>query len=108
MPTPTVPEHVFISFSSANQGDVKRLTLDLQNSGIPVWVDYEGIAPGSSDWEQVIRDALERSYAVLLIASPSSAKSQAVRGEVRVAQSRKLDVYPIWIDGDEWVDCAPL
>jgi hypothetical protein len=108
MQTSAVPEHVFISFSSANKADVERITQDLQKLGIPVWVDYQGIAPGSPDWERVIRDALEWSYAVLLIASPSSAQSLAVRGELRIAQSRSVDIYPIWIDGDEWIDCAPL
>ena len=31
-----------------------------------------------------------------------------MKGEVKVAQSRNLVIYPLWATGGQWIDCIPL
>jgi tetratricopeptide (TPR) repeat protein len=103
-----VPQHVFISYSRANSDFAQQLADDLRNEGVDVWMDDKGLTPGTRDWESTIRDAIDVSFAILLVATPDSRKSVHVKGELNVAQARGIPIYPIWAAGDSWVDCIPL
>jgi hypothetical protein len=103
-----LPEHIFISFSNSDKDLVKKSSQDLEEGGIPVWTDYEKLVPGTPDWESAIRGAIDRSFAVLLVASPDSRKSVYVKGEVNVAETKGRNVYPLWGRGQDWPDCVPL
>lgn len=103
-----IPQHVFISFSQDDREFVYRLADDLKQAGIKTWVDYEKLIAGTPDWEAAIRDAIDASFAVLLVASPDSRKSIYVKGELNVAQARGRPIYPVLATDDAWIDCIPL
>jgi len=80
----------------------------LRNSGITVWVDEQGLTPGTADWQEAIRTALQASYAVIFLASPNSGPSVYVQAELKHAQKYKCTILPLWIQGDDWLDCVPM
>jgi HEAT repeat protein len=100
--------HVFISYSRQEKDFVDQLRADLEQSGVTVWIDTKGIRPGAFSWEEVIREAIEHAFAVLLIASPDARKSPYVKGELAIAQMYNHPVYPIWAAGKSWIDCVPM
>jgi hypothetical protein len=108
MNSASVPLHVFISYSRVNSDFVRRLTDDLRRRGITVWVDDKGLTPGTPDWESAIRDAIDASFAILLVATPESRQSVHVKGELNIAEARGIPVYPIWAAENTWIDCIPL
>lgn len=99
---------VFLSYARADSELVTRLKTDLQNQGIQVWIDREGLQPGTLDWEEALRTAIRAARAVLLIASPNARSSRYVRDELRIAEMYQRPVYPLWIAGSHWMDAIPL
>ena len=105
---PTIPEHIFISFSRDDKAIAEQIIDALHRKDIPTWIDYSKLTPGTPDWEFAIRDAIDKSFAVVVLASPQSRASKYVRGELNLAESKGHQIYPLWIDGTEWSDCIPL
>lgn len=108
--TPSLPRHVFISYSRQDTAFVETLVADLRKHGQPVWYDKQ-LVPGTPNWDNTLRKALNAAYAVLFIATPNSAQSDAVQAELELAQSRgaaACPIIPIWAAGTVWADCAPL
>lgn len=105
---PTIPEHIFISFSQDDRAIAEKIVDALRRRDIPVWIDYSKLPPGTPDWEAEIREAIEKSFAVVVLASPQSRASKYVRGELILAESKGRQIYPFWIGGTEWSDCIPL
>lgn len=104
----SLPEHIFLSHSSANKGPAQKLAEELKNQGVPVWIDFEGLTPGTPHFEQAIRAAMDRSFAVVFLASPAVKDSSYVPAELALAKAKKRRIFPVWIDGTDWVDCTPL
>ena len=104
----TSNKHLFVSYSRADSKFAHQVVIDLQKAGLNVWIDVQGLEPGTPNWEQSIRDAIANSFALLLIASPDSRQSIYVQGELTVAKARKCVIYTIWANGNEWIDCVPL
>lgn len=101
-------KHIFVSYSRQDSVIVQRLTNDLQAAGIEIWVDRGGLTPGTVDWEVSLRNAIEESSSVLLLASPSSRESRYVRDEIAIAEMYKLRIIPVWVAGESWADAVPL
>lgn len=99
---------IFISYSRANNALVDRLRADLQAAGINLWIDRIGLKVGTPNWEDALRDAIERADGVLLVASPTSRRSPYVRDEVAIAQVKRKKIYPVWAEGDEWTDSITM
>ncbi|MEO1667239.1 MAG: TIR domain-containing protein [Chloroflexota bacterium] len=100
--------YIFISYTHHDSDFVERLRSDLRDREISVWVDFIGLKAGTPDWEQAIRDAIRDSRAVLLVASPQARESFYVRDEIAVANMEKKPLYPVWADGEHWIDSVPL
>jgi len=98
----------FISYSRQDREFADRLAIDLRANDIEVWVDFEGLEPGTSDWETELRDAIDESFAVLLIASPDSRVSPYVKSELLLAEAKSLPLYALWAKGDHWIDSIPM
>jgi len=45
---------VFLSYSRADSDLVMRLKNDLLGHGVQVWIDREGLQPGTLDWEEAL------------------------------------------------------
>ena len=101
-------KHVFISFSTDDRTYADKIINHLHKYNIPVWIDFKNLVPGTPDWDNAIKAAIHNSAVVLLLVSPNSIKSPFVKGEIAVALSRKVAVFPVWIHGASWEDCAPL
>lgn len=99
---------VFISYAREDRDVVERLANDLKRARIEVWIDFTGLEFGTVDWETEIRDALEQSRTVLLVATPASRRSPHVRSELMLAEARHLPIYVVWMAGDDWIDSIPL
>ncbi len=99
---------VFLCYARADSELVTRLKTDLLSQGIHVWIDREGLQPGTLDWEEALRTAIRAAQAVLLIASPNARGSRYVRDELRIAELYQRPVYPLWIAGTHWMDAVPL
>jgi serine/threonine-protein kinase len=100
--------YVFISYSHEDAPTVDRLITDLEHASIRVWIDQHKLIPGTLDWDEAIRDAIQSAQAVILIASPSSRKSRFVRDEIRIAESFNCPFVPFWISGRTWIEAVPL
>jgi len=57
-------KHVFLSYSHANQEEIRQLRDELLNAGEQVWWDQD--IRGGQDWQQEIRRAMRISYAVIV------------------------------------------
>jgi len=99
---------VFISYSRADKPFVDRLTNDLKENGVDVWVDTLGLKPGTRNWEQALREAIRLARSVLLVASPNSRRSVYVQDELAIAEMYNREVIPIWADGDTWMDSIAM
>jgi hypothetical protein len=99
---------VFLCYARADSELVTRLKTDLLHQGIHVWIDRQGLQPGTLDWEEALRTAIRAARAVLLIASPHARSSRYVRDELRIAEMYQRPVYPLWIAGTQWMDAVPL
>ena len=108
MPVIETIKRAFLSYSARDRACVNRLVADLRRNGVEVWVDFEGLVPGTPDWETSIRHAVDQSFSLLLVASPNSRQSPYVRSEVLLAQSKGLPIYAVWAAGEEWIDSIPL
>ena len=100
--------HLFISYSRQNNDAVQQLKTDLQAAGQSIWIDNVGLQPGTPDWDQALRDAISEAEAVLLCASPDSRRSPYVRDEIALAKAANKPIYPLWLDGDDWLDSIPM
>ena len=101
------PIHFFLWYSRADEIAVRRLLADLKEAGISVWIDTEGLTPGTANWERALRRALGCSYGVILAASPAARDSSFVQAELALAQSLFLPTIPLWIRGDSWIQSVP-
>lgn len=99
---------VFLSYAHRQLFEVNRLKNDLQDSGYTIWIDHESLPPGSHDWEQSIRKGIKSSQALVFVASPHSASSKYVISELELAEIYHIPVIPIWIEGENWLESAPL
>src|SRR5260370_6371921 len=95
---------VFLCYARADSELVTRLRTDLLSQDIHVWIDREGLQPGTLDWEEALRTAIRAAQAVLLIASPHARSSRDGRDELRIAEMYQRPVYPLWIAGMPWMD----
>ncbi|GHO99624.1 hypothetical protein KSF_096720 [Reticulibacter mediterranei] len=107
MPEVLKREYAFISYSHKDEAVAHNVRNDLEAAGIATWMDDQ-LEPGTHIWEQAIRDAMNSSLAVVVIASPHAKEGPYVRGELHLAASRQLEVLPLWVEGDTWIECVPL
>ena len=99
----TIPK-AFISYATDDLGIADRVAEYLRTNHLDVWMDRERLIVGTADWEAALREAITECVAVVLIATPASRKSQYVQSELLIAESLGLPVYPLWAEGENWID----
>jgi WD40 repeat protein len=85
---------VFVSHSSSDNVLAYDLADRLAANGFEPFVDFEGI-PGGAQWERVIYDAMQRSVALVLCATPESLNSRWVFAEMILARFSGVAVIPL-------------
>jgi WD40 repeat protein len=94
---------VFISYSRKDIEFAKKLTGELQKSGLNVWVDWEDIPP-TVDWWQQIEKGIEEADAILFLLSPNSIASKTCGLELDHTTKNNKRLIPLLvhdIKGDE-------
>lgn len=84
----------FISYSREDSEFAFRLAQDLRAAGANVWLDQLDIQPGRP-WDNAIEDALMGAPQMLIVLSPSSAKSDNVRNEISFALDQGKTIVPV-------------
>ncbi len=107
-PEEAQPGWIYVAHAQGDRGRVERLRGDLQRHGTPTWVDLDDLPAGTPSWEQALREAIRGALAVLLVASPQTRSSRYVADELRIAELYGRCVYPLWVEGEQWMECVPL
>lgn len=84
-----MPASIFLSHNHADKPFVRRLAADLQNQGIPYWLDEAEIKVGESLIEK-IRAGIDKVEFVAVVLSPNSVASPWVQREVDVAMNQEI------------------
>ncbi len=85
---------VFISYSRADNEFVDGLIRDLEQNGVPVWLDRHDIEGGTA-WRAAISEAIRRCRAFVIVLSPNSTGSKNVSRELSLAESHDRTIIPI-------------
>lgn len=87
-------KHIFISYSRADGEFALQLARDLRKAGIDIWLDRLDIPPGAR-WDRAVEEALNTCERLLIVLSPSSAKSENVQDEIGFAMREKRPIIPV-------------
>lgn len=91
---PSRKTKIFISYSRKNKLFVRKLNDAIDQNGIEVWVDWEGI-PLSSDWMAEITAAVRSSDAFIFVISPDSLKSKVCMDELELGIKLNKKIIPV-------------
>ena len=80
--------HVYLSYSRQDTSFVDLIEVDLNDQGHVVWRDSSKIRQGE-DWAAAIAEALEDTYAMVIVLSNNALNSEWVLQEIESA--RDLD-----------------
>ncbi len=97
---------VFLSYSEENRLQREVIHRILQRQGFTVWVNTTDIQSGT-DFEQAIREGVERADTVVYLLSPNALASQYCQQELGFAQTYNKRIIPLLIhpvDGVEVPD----
>ena len=96
--------HVFISYSRKDAEFVNLLVEELREYSHEVWFDKSDIR-GGTEWGTEIKNAVDSSYAVIVVVSTDSNRSKWVSMEVELAKitkkNNKVPIIPIKIDKEK-------
>lgn len=88
---------VFISYSRYDAVFVDRLSGDLRQQGVHVWIDREQIMPGQQ-WQREIERGLNNANILIFVISRHSLRSQWVLTERDVYAANNRKIIPILIE----------
>jgi tetratricopeptide (TPR) repeat protein len=90
--TSTVLQHVFLSYASEDMETANKLKNALEEEGLPVWIDQEGVLTGS--WKERVIDGLKGSKVFVLVLTKHSLDSIPVHREISFAAKRGMEIIP--------------
>jgi hypothetical protein len=90
---------VFISHSHIDKAVARRVARRLRAHGVLIWMDERGLRKGDS-LEPKIKDAINSSKAVVVIATKAAARSKWVKMELAHAgrMRPRIKVYPFFVE----------
>jgi TIR domain-containing protein len=80
--------HVFVSYASEDREAARRISEALLRRGYAVW--WDRLIAGGTLWGEEIERAIGKSWAVIVLWSDSSVRSDYVRAEARSAAERHI------------------
>lgn len=89
---------VFLSYRRADKVFTQRLDQAIKAEGLEVWVDWEDIPPGSTDFTQDIKDGIEGADVFVAVLSPSYLESPFCMGELEMAMDLHKRIVPIVLE----------
>lgn len=108
IPTRSAMKHqVFISYSRKDQEVADYLCDFLKENDIEYWIDKEGIF-SSSNYKELIVDAIEVSKAVIFISSVNSNSSINVIREIGYAVNMNKPILPLKLDDAQYAKSIRL
>lgn len=90
-------DYIFISYSRYDAKFVDRLSLDLRDNGVQVWIDTENIAPGTL-WQEEIEKGLNGANALIFVISRHSIKSKWMFHELVAYTAKNKKIIPLIIE----------
>jgi TolB-like protein len=91
---------VFISYAAKDRERVAKLVEGLQQAGVSVWIDMDGIEVAAM-WTREIVSAIRECKVLLLSISTHSTESENVVKELALASERKKPIIPIYLEPAE-------
>jgi serine/threonine protein kinase len=95
---------LFISYSHRDGDVVQDYVRAIQRLGGGVWIDREGIPPGSRAWAAKIVNGMRGAQVVLLFSSANSMSSENVLEEIYLAKELKKPILVARIDHTPFSD----
>lgn len=93
--------HIFISYSRKDSQFADHLCELLNDDRLPYFIDKKDIKTGSV-WREDLRVAVQRSFALIVIMTEASQKSDWVQKEIAYARERHIPIFPIVRSGGVW------
>ena len=87
----------FISYAAKDRERVALLVEGLQQAGVSVWIDMDGIEVAAM-WSREIVSAIRECKVLLLSISTHSTESENVVKELALASERKKPIIPIYLE----------
>lgn len=91
-----VPRHVFLSYAREDLDQIDRLAEALKSEGLAVWIDRKGIQSGN--WKERVTQGLNRARALVVLLTPTSLASDAVRKEIGFAAKKNVPIIPVQLE----------
>lgn len=95
---------VFISYAHSDAEIVETLVRAIQRRGAGVWIDRQGIKPGSRAWGVEILNGMRGAQIVLLFSSARSMASDNVKDEVYLAKELRKPIVVARLDQSPFSD----
>ncbi len=108
--------YVFISYASADRERVLPVVDRLEQAGVRVWIDRDGIH-GGANYALEIAEAIEGATALMLMCSPASLASRNVKQEIALAWRFERPYLPMlldpveipkdiayWLEASQWIE----
>src|SRR5260370_35656372 len=97
--------HFFFAYSRRDFYFAESLFYALQSNDIDAWMDVWKITPGD-DWDNAIRQAIQSSQGLILIATKKSFKSPIVKDEICRAYQPQKPIYLVIRGSFSEKDCC--
>lgn len=89
---------VFVSYSSRDRERVLGIVRRIEQAGVSVWIDRDGI-PGGANYAEEIPKAIEQAKVLVLMCTRNSLSSQDVRSEIGLKwQYHKGGILPLLLE----------
>ena len=89
---------IFISYAREDSAIVEKLVREIQRRGVGIWIDRQGIKPGSRAWGLEILNGMRDAQIVLLFSSARSMASDNVKDEVYLAKELEKPIVVARLD----------
>ena len=94
---PTAIKDVFISYAREDRERIAPLLAHLEEKGVPLWIDRQGIDVGES-FAETITNAIRGCRVLVVAISRHSVASHHVRKEVALASDHGKPILPLYLD----------
>jgi predicted ATPase len=92
-----VSQRIFISYSSSDKEEARRILELLGAAGLGAWFDEVSIGGGKT-WSLEIVEAIKKCSAMILLCTPRSVSSRNVQQEIQLAWESNRPILPLIVE----------